>query len=685
VPRLRRGIGLRDVGLTAFAVATTLAFAGSRGRLGWWVTLPFLLSFALEVPELSPKLRRGLEALGVALIVALTAFATLWVLYPVIGDWVVEAVPRALGVVLVVLMALAHAARPAWPPHRALYPAGLALLGIACLDPFADVRVWIRAASGALFLALVTGDVTVARRGARWRPLRFVAMGVLLAGATALSLGIARALPWAQPLVEQAAAQVLNPPSGTSSSGFSDASSLGDVEDLALSRKVVMRVWTDEPHHLRGLVASRFDGRKWQARRPAPRPLAVAAEPLPPRLDEVLGPLPGATWVTQGARPGALAAPALVRTKIVQAVVFDGSVLFLPAGASLLRLRGDSPQLDAAGVLRAAAYPPTQIYGVVSDAAIVPRDGPDDDDLQLPAHLDPRLGELARSLAAGASSPREILTRVLAHLDRECVYALKGVELRSRQPVAEFLFETKRGYCEYFASAAVLLLRLSGVPARYVKGFSVRETNAVGSHHVVRESDAHAWIEAYLPGEGWVEADPTPASQFEAARRGSQPGMVAAALERVAALAAELWLRLQVDGTGTLKWAFSVLVREWRGVLVLVGLVALWRPLLRLLRGRGFRLSFRARGRRAVIAHEGDSVAPELHALVRTLEDRWARGGYPRPPTRGLLDHAEQIPDTASGAPSREAARRVVSCYYRARFGGVPPEAAEIEALGSAL
>src|SRR4029079_10162120 len=68
----------------------------------------------------------------------------------------------------------------------------------------------------------------------------------------------------------------------------------------------------------------------------------------------------------------------------------------------------------------------------------------------------------------------------------------------------------------YFASAAAVLLRLQGVPTRYVTGFSMVAAEFASGHYVVRESDAHAWIEAWIPGRGWVEADPTPAGDYAA-------------------------------------------------------------------------------------------------------------------------------------------------------------------------
>src|SRR5262249_38312627 len=78
------------------------------------------------------------------------------------------------------------------------------------------------------------------------------------------------------------------------------------------------------------------------------------------------------------------------------------------------------------------------------------------------------------------------------------------------QPVSTFLFETKSGHCEYFASAMALLLRASGIPTRMVNGFLMGEYNPVGDDYIVRQSDAHSWVEVYLPGSGWVEFDPTP-------------------------------------------------------------------------------------------------------------------------------------------------------------------------------
>jgi len=74
----------------------------------------------------------------------------------------------------------------------------------------------------------------------------------------------------------------------------------------------------------------------------------------------------------------------------------------------------------------------------------------------------------------------------------------------------EFLFERKEGHCEYFASAMAVLLRVNGIPSRVITGFASTEWNDLGQYMVVRQTHAHSWVEAYIPGLGWKVYDPTP-------------------------------------------------------------------------------------------------------------------------------------------------------------------------------
>jgi hypothetical protein len=104
---------------------------------------------------------------------------------------------------------------------------------------------------------------------------------------------------------------------------------------------------------------------------------------------------------------------------------------------------------------------------------------------------------------------------VEAFLRRNYQYTLSLTWDPGDQPLSAFLFEARSGHCEYFASAMAVLLRAAGVPTRLVNGFLMGEYNPVGDVYIVRQSDAHSWVEVYLPGAGWTEFDPTPAGTNE--------------------------------------------------------------------------------------------------------------------------------------------------------------------------
>lgn len=130
--------------------------------------------------------------------------------------------------------------------------------------------------------------------------------------------------------------------------------------------------------------------------------------------------------------------------------------------------------------------------------------------LQLPP-LDPRIPRLAREVAAGAEAPLAQAARIERFLrSGDFTYTLEGAAASAADPLAEFLFFRRAGHCEYFASAMAVMLRCLGIPARVVTGFRRGEYNPWGGYLQVRQSDAHAWVEAFFPEIGWLEFDPTP-------------------------------------------------------------------------------------------------------------------------------------------------------------------------------
>ena len=131
--------------------------------------------------------------------------------------------------------------------------------------------------------------------------------------------------------------------------------------------------------------------------------------------------------------------------------------------------------------------------------------------LQLPGTLSPRVRQLAQQWRDTAPDSLGIAQQAMRYFNREeFVYTLKPPLMR-RDPVDEFLFTYRRGFCEHFAAAFVTLMRAAGVPARVVAGYQGGEYNATGNYFIVRQADAHAWAEIWVAGRGWVRADPTAA------------------------------------------------------------------------------------------------------------------------------------------------------------------------------
>jgi protein-glutamine gamma-glutamyltransferase len=138
--------------------------------------------------------------------------------------------------------------------------------------------------------------------------------------------------------------------------------------------------------------------------------------------------------------------------------------------------------------------------------------------LQLPP-LDPRIPQLAAQVAGLATNDYDRAAALERYLRTHYGYTLQLPPSEPEDPLANFLFERRRGHCEYFASAMAVMLRTVGIPSRVVTGFRSAEFNDVTGNYVVRARDAHAWVEAYFPGYGWQTFDPTPAGSGGAPSR----------------------------------------------------------------------------------------------------------------------------------------------------------------------
>jgi protein-glutamine gamma-glutamyltransferase len=130
--------------------------------------------------------------------------------------------------------------------------------------------------------------------------------------------------------------------------------------------------------------------------------------------------------------------------------------------------------------------------------------------LQLPDDSTDQVRELARDIARNATDPFAKALALEKHLRENYEYSYETILKQGHTPIDTFLFETKRGHCEFFASALAVMLRAVEIPARVATGFSLGEPNPLTGYHEVRGLDGHAWVEAYLPGTGWLMLEPTP-------------------------------------------------------------------------------------------------------------------------------------------------------------------------------
>ena len=132
--------------------------------------------------------------------------------------------------------------------------------------------------------------------------------------------------------------------------------------------------------------------------------------------------------------------------------------------------------------------------------------------LALPANANPRSRELASQMRKTAGDERAYIAAVLGMFRNQNFYYTTTPPLLPREnPVDEFLFSTRAGFCEHFASSFAVLMRASGIPARIVTGYQGGELNTIGNYMTVRQADAHAWVEVWLQNDGWVRVDPTAA------------------------------------------------------------------------------------------------------------------------------------------------------------------------------
>ncbi|MGE5602345.1 MAG: transglutaminase domain-containing protein, partial [Nitrososphaerales archaeon] len=319
----------------------------------------------------------------------------------------------------------------------------------------------------------------------------------------------------------------LVPPSGVAPGGLPRAHLLGAGPELGKEVALRVRVRGDPSNlqlYWRGQTYNLYTGRGWE-NEPA-KPLVRSLEAGQPWAAE----LPS----TEGRRP-------IVAS--FEAVNASRAVLYAPGEPigvdrpyqAVLRAPGDLIALasaSGANSYTALSHVPEQnsttlaATGTVYPAEVISRY------LQLPPNLDPRLLATAKSWTAGAETPYDKAIAIEGEL-RKIPYSLDvPTPPEGRELVSWFLYELKRGYCDYYASAMIVLARLSGIPARLAIGYATGNLDRATGQYVVTEAQAHSWPELYFPGIGWVPFEPTAYMPQPVRRSSTEPELPPPGYER---------------------------------------------------------------------------------------------------------------------------------------------------------
>lgn len=314
--------------------------------------------------------------------------------------------------------------------------------------------------------------------------------------------------------------------------GIVDPRSVGTLDDTP-----IMRVRTNRPRPLRGVVFDTYIGGSWTRTAEEPPPRTGLPIALPLNVGTPVGPVGG-----YPARQEV--------TQTIELLHATPNLIFAAAEPVELWFAGRSANLWSDGTLTTPVdMPAGTVYSIVSAVDVAPRRDLRSTHLdpattnpaalarwtQLPDDVPQRVRDLAAELQASspAQTPYVLAETVQAHLGQRVEYSLGAPPTpASEDPVEHLLFQTRQGWCEPIATAMVVLLREMGVPARFVTGFQPGRRDLLSGQQIVRASDAHAWVEVFVPRVGWVSFDPTGATSLALDPDGPQSSVLLLQLVR---------------------------------------------------------------------------------------------------------------------------------------------------------
>lgn len=433
---------------------------------------------------------------------------------------------------------------------------------------------------------------------------------------------------------------------------FRSRTRIGSIGKLKLSDRVILRVRTPEggepPRLLRETTYNTFGGGTWFAKNA--------------RFEQVAPGADNKTWDL---------APTADQDKSVAIGTHlknGKGVIPLPAGTTrILSLPAIALERSNAGAVRVEDAPGFVTYRARYGDGTIAAGAPDPADLQVPAGLDETLDRIARGLGLATKAPAERLAAVQALFQEGFAYTLRlEDEPGSTRSLEEFLVNSRKGHCEYFATATVLLLRKAGVPARYAVGYAVQEYSPLQKQHLVRTRHAHSWAIAFVDG-AWRDVDTTPA--IWAAEEERQ----ASAWQPVGDLGSYAWYLFS-----RWRWAEE---EEGQGF----NLAWLAVPLSAFLLWRVFSRKKRRDAGDEPAPHGIAAGAPEsaFYQVVTRLEQY----GYVRGPGEPLARWLGRVEESPAVAADVREVREMLGLHYRLRFDPqVAPEEVRVrlEALARA-
>lgn len=297
--------------------------------------------------------------------------------------------------------------------------------------------------------------------------------------------------------------------------------------------------------------------------------------------------------------------------------------------------------------------------------------------LQLPeGHA--KLIALSRKLVGDASSDSERVNRLLSYLQSGTYkYTLDQPDVGKSAPLEAFLFETKRGHCEYFASALAIMARAVGVPSRNVTGFIGGSYNPYGKYYAIKQGDAHSWVEVFIAGRGWVTADPTPSGALAARNNNlinKMRELIDAMRTRWLTSVIAYDLRTQINTLRDIaQWASQF--RDPKGSQAIeskderIGGDIPWRTVTLWVLGLGaIAVIVTLSRRRNLIRSRPLSVDEQaVVQLYRELERALEYRGCPRPPHLTPIEHAHNL--ESAGFPEHDHVNAITQRYMQVRYG----------------